>query len=143
MKDSKSKTTQAHPGVNYARIAGKLVGLLIIVLGIRSLMLDETANYGGGGFKVFKGAYFIIFGFLLNLPFSKVAERYWKQAFMGLVLISVGFVFTMIASVMFGYMTAADQGERLGVPGFEGTLIFLCLMQVPAILFEHRPDLLD
>jgi hypothetical protein len=49
----------------------------------------------------------------------------------------------MIASVMFGYMAAADQGERLGVPGFEGTLIFVALMQVPAILFQRRPDLLD
>jgi hypothetical protein len=49
----------------------------------------------------------------------------------------------MIASVMFGYMAAAERGERLGVPGFEGTLIFFALMQVPTVLFQRRPDLID
>jgi hypothetical protein len=49
----------------------------------------------------------------------------------------------MIAVVMFAYMAAADQGERLGVPGFEGTLIFLSLMQVPVVLFQRKPELLD
>jgi len=49
----------------------------------------------------------------------------------------------MVVSVMFNYMAAADQGERLGVPGFEGTLIFLSLLQVPAVLFQRKPDLID
>ena len=45
--------------------------------------------------------------------------------------------------LLFNYMAAADQGERLGVPGFEGTLIFLALLQVPAVLFQRKPDLID
>ena len=34
---------------------------------------------------------------------------------------------------------AAERGERLGVPGFQGTLIFLALMQIPSILFRKKP----
>ena len=49
----------------------------------------------------------------------------------------------MIISVIFNYIEVAARGERLGVPGFEGTLIFLALLQVPAVLFQYRPDLLD
>ena len=30
----------------------------------------------------------------------------------------------MVAVVIFAYMAAAERGERLGVPGFEGSLIF-------------------
>ncbi|MGK0309380.1 MAG: hypothetical protein ACJAYS_000196 [Lentimonas sp.] len=55
----------------------------------------------------------------------------------------MAFVFLMIVSVIFDYMAAEANGERLGVPGFEGTLIFLALLQVPAVLFQRRPDLLD
>ena len=55
----------------------------------------------------------------------------------------IGFVFLMIVVVMFSYIAAAERGERLGVPGFEGTLIFLCLLQAPTILFRIHPDLLD
>ena len=49
----------------------------------------------------------------------------------------------MVAVVIFDYIAAADRGERLGVPGLEGTLIFLALLQVPVVLFQHKPDLLD
>ena len=57
--------------------------------------------------------------------------------------LSIGFVFLMIVVVMFSYIASAERGERLGVPGFEGTLIFLCLLQAPTILFRKNPDLLD
>lgn len=49
----------------------------------------------------------------------------------------------MVAVVMFAYMAAAGRGERLGVPGFERTLVFLALLQVPVVLFQRKPDLLD
>ena len=49
----------------------------------------------------------------------------------------------MVVVVMFAYIESAERGERLGVPGFQGTLIFLALMQIPSILFRKNPDLLD
>ena len=86
-------------------------------------------------------------GIPLKKKLSKALFRSRLRAF-GLVtplllLISIGFVFLMIVVVMFSYIASAERGERLGVPGFEGTLIFLCLLQAPTILFRKNPDLLD
>ena len=73
----------------------------------------------------------------------RISDARWKLVYGLLVFCSIAFVFVMVASVMFSYMDAAARGERLGVPGLEGTLIFLALMQVPAVLFQRRPDLID
>ena len=60
-----------------------------------------------------------------------------------LVGLSALFVFVMVVVVIFAYMASDARGERLGVPGFEGTLIFLALLQVPVVLFQRKPDMLD
>ena len=133
-----TSTTKIPDGVRYARIAGRLLGLALICMGI-------TALIGGSenSFAVFKAIYFVVYGSLLNLPFERVAQRNWKRLYGLLVISSVSFVFVMIVAVIFDYMAADARGERLGVPGFEGTLIFLALLQVPVVLFQRRPDLLD
>lgn len=125
-------------GVRYARLAGKLLGLLLICMGIFSLT-DNT----GSSFATFKAIYFIVYGSLLNLPFGRIAEQRWKWTYGVLVAGSIAFVFLMVVAVIFDYIAADERGERLGVPGFEGTLIFFALLQVPAVLFQRRPDLLD
>ena len=79
----------------------------------------------------------------MQLPYQKLSGSAWRIGYGALVLLSIGFVFLMIVVVMFSYIAAAERGERLGVPGFEGTLIFLCLLQAPTILFRKHPDLLD
>jgi hypothetical protein len=96
-----------------------------------------------GIFDGIKVSYFIFYGIILNLPFQSMSEARWKWMYGLLLICSIAFVFLMVVSVMFNYMAAADQGERLGVPGFEGTLIFLSLLQVPAVLFQRKPDLID
>ena len=49
----------------------------------------------------------------------------------------------MVVAVMFAYMEHAERGEKLGVPGLEGSLIFIALLQPPLVLFQRKPDLLD
>ena len=44
---------------------------------------------------------------------------------------------------MYQYIELAEMGERLGVPGLEGSLVFLSLLQPPTLLFERNPDFLD
>jgi hypothetical protein len=127
-----------HPGLSYARGAGRLLGIFLIVLALKGFF-----SGGEGAFEGFKSIYFLIYGILLNLPYQRIPERNWKPIYGVLVITSAAFVFVMIASVMFAYMAAAEIGERLGVPGFEGSLIFLALMQVPVVLFQRKPDLLD
>jgi hypothetical protein len=125
-------------GVRYARWAGRALGIFLIALSLKNLLSGLEGSFAG-----FQTAYFIVYGLVLNAPFTRISESRWKFAYGALVLLSGLFVFIMIASVMFAYMAAADRGERLGVPGFEGSLIFLALMQVPAVLFQRKPDLLD
>ncbi|MDP4610488.1 MAG: hypothetical protein NWT02_04820 [Opitutales bacterium] len=125
-------------GVRYARWAGRALGFLLIGLALKNLLTGTLTT-----FVVIQSVYFILYGAFLNLPFAKVSDKRWKLTYVAMLIISALFVFLMIATVMFAYIAAADRGERLGVPGFEGTLIFLALMQVPAVLFERKPDLLD
>lgn len=125
-------------GVRYARWAGRALGCILICAGIVSAIRGIE-----GTFNSIKASYFILYGIVLNLPFTRISNARWKWIYGLLVFCSVVFVFVMVVSVMYHYMEAADRGERLGVPGLEGTLIFLALMQVPAVLFHRRPDLLD
>lgn len=124
-------------GLHYARVAGYVMGVLLLGLGLVTLLKNA------GAFELFKGIYFVSYGVVLSLPFSRMPDKIWRACYGLLVGLSVFFVFVVIAVVMFAYMAAADQGERLGVPGFEGTLIFLSLMQVPVVLFQRKPELLD
>jgi hypothetical protein len=70
-------------------------------------------------------------------------ERLWTPACIALTALAAGFVFIMIVSVMFAYMALAEQGQKLGVPGLEGSLIFIALLQPPVVLFRRKPDLLN
>ena len=125
-------------GVRYARWAGHALGFILICAAIVAVIRGLE-----GAFSSIKASYFILYGIVLNLPFMRISDARWKLVYGLLVFCSIAFVFVMVASVMFSYMDAAARGERLGVPGLEGTLIFLALMQVPAVLFQRRPDLID
>jgi hypothetical protein len=129
---------QIPDGVRYARLTGRLLGVFLICMGTLSLVASLS-----GSFDCFKAVYFVVYGSLLNLPFDRMAKRPWKWSFGLLIASSIAFVFVMIISVIFDYMAADARGERLGVPGFEGTLIFFALLQVPAVLFQRNPDLLN
>ena len=124
-------------GLRYGRLAGLVLSLLLLVLGIRALA------GGQGSFEIFKGLYFAFYAIVISLPYARMSDTTWRRCYGLLVGLSALFVFVMVAVVMFAYMAADARGERLGVPGFEGTLIFLALLQVPVVLFQRKPDLLD
>ena len=124
-------------GLRYARWAGQALGFVLILMGLFAVLGQK------GVFELFKGSYFIVYGSILLVPFTRFAEKLWKPSFVVLAILSAFFVFVMVAHVMFAYMAAAEIGEKLGVPGLEGTLIFVALMQVPVVLFHRKPDLLD
>ena len=126
-------------GVRYARLSGTLLGLVLICMGVGNFISGSS----GGSFAFFKAIYFVLYGGLLNLPFDRIHGKPWKWSYGLLVISSIVFVFVMVIAVIFDYMAADARGERLGVPGFEGTLIFFALLQVPAVLFQRNPDLLN
>ena len=124
-------------GLRYGRIAGHVLALLLLILGLSALFK------GAGVFENFKGSYFIAYAIVLSLPFARLSDKSWRWGFGLLVGLSALFVFVMVVVVIFAYMSSDARGERLGVPGFEGTLIFLALLQVPVVLFQRKPDMLD
>ena len=139
-KAKPSAKTPLERGLTYARWGGYLFSLLLLILAfneLRSITSESTA------FTYFKLCYYSLLALWVQLPYQKLSGRAWRIGYGALVLLSIGFVFLMIVVVMFSYIAAAERGERLGVPGFEGTLIFLCLLQAPTILFRKHPDLLD
>jgi hypothetical protein len=124
-------------GLRYARMGGHVLTALLLAVGVAALAK------GAGAFELFKGGYFVAYGIVVSLPYGRMPDRVWRWGYGLLAGLSALFVFVMVAVVMFAYMAAAERGERLGVPGFEGTLIFLALLQVPVVLFQRKPDLLD
>ena len=124
-------------GLRYGRIAGHVLALLLLFLGLSALF------NGAGVFEAFKGVYFIAYGIVLSLPYTRLSDKSWRWCFVLLVGLSALFVFVMVVVVIFAYMASDARGERLGVPGFEGSLIFLALLQVPVVLFQRKPDMLD
>ena len=124
-------------GLRYGRIAGHVLALMLLTLGLSAFFK------GAGFFETFKGIYFIAYGIVLSLPFARLSDKSWRWGFGLLVGLSAMFVFVMVVVVIFAYMASDARGERLGVPGFEGTLIFLALLQVPVVLFQRKPDMLD
>ena len=124
-------------GLGYGRIAGCVLAAILGFEGISALLKGE------GVFELFKGSYFTLYALAIILPYRRMTDRAWNRCFILLSGLSALFVFVMVAVVIFAYMAAADRGERLGVPGFEGTLIFLALLQVPVVLFQRKPSLLD
>ena len=136
--EATSRAQTIQKSLCYARLAGRILGLGLIIWAI---FLFSNANFAG--FGNFKATYCLLFGIILQIPFRMLQTKMWKASFIALTVLAAGFVFVMIISVMFDYMASAERGERLGVPGLEGTLIFLSLLQPPVVLFRQNPDLLD
>ena len=108
-----------------------------------ALQRFRALSAGSSGLAYLKIFYYSLLALWVQLPYPKLSASAWRVCYGALVILSIGFVFLMIVVVMFSYIASAERGERLGVPGFEGTLIFLCLLQAPTILFRKNPDLLD
>lgn len=128
-------------GLVYARWVGLLTGVILIFYGP---LTAAAAAPDTSAFVFFRAVYFSAFGLFLIAPIHRIrTNRLWAMAFTGLCLAATAFVFVMIVTIMYDYMAAAERGDRLGVPGKEGTLVFFSLMQVPVSLFLRRPDLLE
>lgn len=126
-------------GLALARLSGVVLGIFFLVQGPWLLWTS-----GDAAFTWIRGGFLTVYGVVLLLPLTRVGDqRRWIQGYVILIAMTVLFVFLMIATVMFGYMEAAERGERLGVPGREGTMIFIALLQVPVALFLRKPDLME
>ncbi|MGB0343838.1 MAG: hypothetical protein ACPGGJ_00455 [Coraliomargarita sp.] len=134
--DINNKTSHLR-GIALARAGGRVFGAVLALGGLLALLR------GAAGFDSFRAVYGILYGAILILPLSRLGSAAWKGAFTGLCFFSAGHVFVLVVAVMYQYMEMAEIGERLGVPGLEGSLVFLSLLQPPIALFQRHPDLFD
>lgn len=128
-------------GVALARGAGRVFAVILLILAALAWFRPwaDPAFF----FKL-RSVYELCFALLVLMPFGRIeSARLWKWSALGLLVATVGFVFLSVIGVIFEYMAAAEEGERLGVPGWRGTLIFVFLLQLPAVYFERHPDALD
>ena len=123
-----------------ARIGGRIFGALLLISGIWAFLRGAGNS---SGFDAFRAGYSILYGAVLIFPIGRLSPKLWKPGIVLLCLLSAGHVFVLVVAVMYQYMELAEIGERLGVPGLEGSLVFLSLLQPPAALFERYPDLFD
>lgn len=133
--------TNVPVGVLIARWAG--VGAAILMAALVAFRF-ATGSVEGFFDQVYS-IYQILFAAIVCLPLYLVHDKFklWLPAFILLIISTVLFVFFTVAHVIFAYIEAAEAGERLRLPGFRGTLIFIFLMQIPVVLFHRKPDALD
>ena len=93
--DRRASTTL---GLRYGRIAGHVLALLLLILGLSALFK------AAGVFETFKGFYFIAYAIVLSLPFARLSDKSWCWGFGLLVGLSALFVFVMVVVVIFAYM---------------------------------------
>ena len=136
-----SDKSSIETGLKVAKWGGYLLSTLLLFVAF--LEIGAGTPEEGVFFYWFKILYFLLFSVWIQLPYQALSDTLWKICFGALCFFCIGFVFLMVVVVMFAYIASASRGERLGVPGFEGTLIFLSLMQIPSVLFRKTPDLLD
>ncbi len=128
-------------GVRYARLTGIGFGLFLLLKALFDLIIHVNES---SSWLIFKGCFFIYFAILILLPWLKISiKSFWKQLYIILTISSITFVFMLVFDAIFNYIAMIEVGRKPGLPAFEGTLIFMALLQVPTILFVRSPELLD
>lgn len=126
--------------VRAARRAGQGLGCFLALFGFARLFLVEMDP---GTWSWLRAGFYTVFGIALTLPWNRFGTNAWRRGMFLLAVATVAFAFSLVIDSLFDMIAMAETGRKPGLPAFQGTLIFLALMQVPAILFERRPELLE
>lgn len=146
-----------------ARALGIGTGIFLLLWGPLSL----TRWLGTGPIWThFEAVYFLFYGLLLILPYSRArSDKVWKRLMIVLLAASVVFVFVLVFDVLYIanlyvenamhpadaatvtgtslYGNADDHGPPLPMPVLNCALVFLALMQAPVIYFLRHPEQMD
>ncbi len=128
-------------GLRYARAAGVAVGLFLIAWSPFNVLRWQDG--GQEALLNFQFLFFIAYGVLLALPWSRIhTERTFRLAFGILIVFSAAFAFVMVIDLMFQAVLASNTESKPAPPAFQGMLLFGALLQLPTVLFSRRPQLL-
>lgn len=122
----------------YSRAVGVACGLFLIAW--IPFNAERWQGQAPGGLLGLEAVYFLIYGVLLALPWSKITgQKLWRGLFTALCVLSIGFGFLMVVDLMFLYMLAAEQAKKVAPPAFQSLLLFTALIQAPTVLFVRYP----
>jgi hypothetical protein len=148
----------------YARLLG--LGTALFLLVWAPFSLSRWVGQGPG-FVHFEAGFFFFYGLLLIFPYHRIRSfRLWRALLIVLAVASLLFVFVLVFDVLYianlyvdnslasahvpepqGAVYDFDEesgtGPRLPFPALNCVLVFLALLQVPAVLFSRYPEWLD
>lgn len=128
-------------GLRYARAAGYGGALALLIW--TPLNLIRWQGAGPAALLTWESVFFPVYALLILAPGARLPQRLWRWYFPALLVGSAAFVFTMVIDLMFLALLAGETGGKIPPPAFQSGLLFSCLLQVPTILFQRRPELLD
>lgn len=148
----------------YARVLG--FGTAVFLLVWAPFSLSRWLGQGPS-FVTFEAGFFFIYGLLLLFPYSRIRPlRLWRALLIILAAASLLFVFVLVFDVLYianiyvdnslagahipdpqtsvyEFNEESGTGPRLPFPALNCVLVFLALLQVPAVLFSRYPQWLD
>ena len=140
-KENSSDIRYAKTFARYVRIAAWFTACLLLIWSV-----SKTVTLSDHWFPWLVWltlGYTTVYAIWMIVPWVRfTSRRIWKTGMIGYLVLSFFFVFLMIGNIMVDAATAGAAGAKLGVPGFEGTLLFLSLAQIPGILFERHPEMM-
>jgi hypothetical protein len=124
---------------SYVRLAAWPIALGLLVWAWRRFVGVEAHPYPW--LTQLTLGYVALYALWMLVPWVKIRRGLvWRIGMIGMAALSFLFVFLLIGNIMVDAVQAGAAGKKLGVPGLEGTLLFLCLSQLPAMLFERHPE---
>lgn len=120
------------------RLLGLLIGILIVMDVVSQRLNPSQPEW----FFLLRANFDVVMAICLLCPFTRLLQlgnHYWWTAFILLCAMAVGFAFLRVIGVLFDSMAAYEAGEKLGVPGWSGTLIFAVFSQLPTVFFQRFP----
>lgn len=145
-----------------ARALGVGTGIFLLAWGPLSLVRWMGM---GPGYTKFEAGFDVLYGLLLVLPFARIPSvKIWRRLMITLLVTSILFVFVLVFDVLFAanlyvenanptppraadqkalYIDDDDSGPSLPLPVLNCALVFLALLQVPAVYFSRHPEQMD
>ena len=128
-------------GLTLIRVAGTLLGLILVLDGIQEFALAEGTT---APFPAIRNLAYVLFGGLLLLPWRRLAKAAcWRSLFTVFAASALAFAFVLVFEVLFETVASVEMGQKTALPAIEGVMAFIGLMQIPAVLFIRRPELLE
>jgi len=126
-------------GLKISRLTGSFFGCFLIYWG-----LNAFTRWGDSPVIIAYCLFLCFYAILLILPSHKMHKLIsMNKLLIILALLSVIFVFSQIAEIMFGIYRTTEAEMRPKSPILQSVMIFIALLQIPTFYFIYNPKALE